>query len=398
MPFLNFSYCHIINFSFTLLVLASSTFANQPDSATSAPNANTTLFPPQNPGRSNSKVAVIGYHRFENPARDPLAITPEQFRAQLQQIRDSGITVISMEDFLAWRRREKEIPERSALITIDDGFNCTYYVAWPILREFGYPFTFFVYSNFINKGGRSITWEQLREMQQAGVTIGSHSVSHDFLTKPKRTKPDNYDLWLENEFTQIRNELREHLGTETLVFAYPYGVHNAAVRQMGLATGYTALFTVSGKHITRETPSDELGRFIVQSDKPETFLSALKFGPTTISIANSNSNFNVTPSNGSTISDLFPLIQADIASIPDVDPKSIEMRISGIGSVPLQFDSTARKISYQLRQRLHGNNVTILVRARSTSGKRYEFTWNFQHEVSSPSMSQTLLETPTQNQ
>ncbi|MCS7008460.1 MAG: hypothetical protein NZL93_00810, partial [Chthoniobacterales bacterium] len=90
MPALNFSYCHIINFSFILLVLASSTFANQPDSATSAPNANTTLFPPQNPGRSNSKVAVIGYHRFENPARDPLAITPEQFRAQLQQIRDSG--------------------------------------------------------------------------------------------------------------------------------------------------------------------------------------------------------------------------------------------------------------------------------------------------------------------
>jgi hypothetical protein len=52
-----------------------------------------------------------------------------------------------LKDFLAWRRGEKNIPARSAIITLDDGWNSTYETAWPILRKFGYPFTLFVYTD-----------------------------------------------------------------------------------------------------------------------------------------------------------------------------------------------------------------------------------------------------------
>jgi hypothetical protein len=69
-----------------------------------------------------SEVIVLCYHRFEDKPKDSLAIKPADFEAQMQALKDNGITVISMEDFLAWRRGEKGIPEKSAIISIDDGY------------------------------------------------------------------------------------------------------------------------------------------------------------------------------------------------------------------------------------------------------------------------------------
>lgn len=346
---------------------------------------------------SQSRVAILGYHRFESPARDSLAITPQMFREQMQALKDAGITVISMEDFLAWRRGEKEIPEKSALITIDDGYNCTYLQAWPILKEFGYPFAFYVYSNYISAGGRSITWEQLAELRDAGVHIGSHSVSHDNMTRPRRTRPENFEAWLENEFTQIRNELREKLGLEASTFAYPYGIHNEAVREMGLATGYEALFTVAGKMVTRDTPAAEIGRFVVQSDKPQTFRSALQFGPVQLAggglAAGSAPSIPVSPAHGTVISDPLPLLSADLSTLGQIDPKSVEMRVSGIGQVPVEFNPQTGQAGYRLQQRIHNPEVLVNVRARA-GGKRVEASWAFQYDPASGVISETIMEPP----
>jgi peptidoglycan/xylan/chitin deacetylase (PgdA/CDA1 family) len=67
----------------------------------------------------------------------------------MQTLKDNGITVIPMADFLAWRRGEKGIPEKAAIISIDDGYLSGYTVAWPILKKFGYPFTMFIYTDYI---------------------------------------------------------------------------------------------------------------------------------------------------------------------------------------------------------------------------------------------------------
>jgi len=106
-----------------------------------------TLTPPPAIDRS-AKVIVFCYHRFEDNPRDTLALPPAEFRAQMKQLKDDGIAVVAMKDFLTWRRGEKSIPPKSAVITIDDGYVSGYAVAWPILKEFGYPFTMFIYTNY----------------------------------------------------------------------------------------------------------------------------------------------------------------------------------------------------------------------------------------------------------
>src|SRR5690349_10880378 len=57
----------------------------------------------------SSSVISLCYHRFEEKPRDSLAISPKDFTAQMQALKDAGYTVISMQDFLAWRKEEKSI-------------------------------------------------------------------------------------------------------------------------------------------------------------------------------------------------------------------------------------------------------------------------------------------------
>src|SRR5712691_6411182 len=94
----------------------------------------------------NAQVVVFGYHRLEKKVRRPdTEITPEAFEAQMKELQDKKISVIGMQDFLAWKRGEKKIPAHAAIITIDDGYKSGYEVAWPILKKYKYPFTLFIY-------------------------------------------------------------------------------------------------------------------------------------------------------------------------------------------------------------------------------------------------------------
>ena len=56
----------------------------------------------------NARVMILSYHRFEDRPHDSLAIAPAEFRAQMQALKDNGIAVIPMKDFLAWRQGGKE--------------------------------------------------------------------------------------------------------------------------------------------------------------------------------------------------------------------------------------------------------------------------------------------------
>src|SRR5258707_5324950 len=216
------------------------------DSASPTPVAVATPPPPPAVDRS-AKVIVLCYHRFEDNPRDSLAIAPAEFRAQMKELKDNGIEVVPMKDFLAWRRGEKSIPPKSAVVTIDDGYVSGYSVAWPILKELGYPFTMFIYTNYVGVGGKSISWAQLEQMRDAGIDIESHTVSHHDLRHAP--KGQEYNAWLHNEIYTSKDILEQKLGIKIVAFAFPYGTHNEVVRKMATEAGYQAVFSVYGRRL-----------------------------------------------------------------------------------------------------------------------------------------------------
>src|SRR4051812_46187823 len=189
-----------------------------------------------------SQVIVYGYHRFVDKVRRPdTEITPAAFEAQMKALKDRGISVIPMQDFLAWKRSEKSIPPRSAVITFDDGWKSQYEVAWPILKKYNYPVTLFIYTEGVRGGhfggGEALTWEQLGEMRDAGADIQAHSATHQDLRKPfdkvakKHLNPAEYDQWLNAEVEGSKNMLEQKLGIRVNCFAVPYGFYNEKIKE-----------------------------------------------------------------------------------------------------------------------------------------------------------------------
>ncbi|MGA8655579.1 MAG: polysaccharide deacetylase family protein [Chthoniobacterales bacterium] len=356
-------------------------------SATPAPLAAATPTPAPVIDRT-ARFIVLCYHRFEDKPHDSLAIAPAEFHAQMQALKDNGIAVISMKDLLAWRRGEKSIPAKSCVITIDDGYTSGYNVAWPILKEYGYPFTMFIYTNYVEVGGKSITWAQLEEMRDAGVDIESHTVSHRDLRHAPAGQ--DYNTWLHNEIYTSKDILEQHLGIKISVFAFPYGTFNEVVRKMALDAGYEALFTVYGQHMGIDAPADQIGRYAIESTHPDVFKAALNFGANgepgsgpAASAQLAAASMVTQPMSDEHISDSKPTIKANLATMGEVEPNSVEMRVSGFGLVPAKYDPQTKLVSYEFTQRLIPKTYTVILSAK-VKGRKVETKWNFTVDQNAP--------------
>ena len=351
----------------------------------------------------SAAVMVLCYHRLEPKPRpkDPLAITPQEFEQEMQALKDNKFSVIPMQDFLAWRRGDKDIPGKCAVITIDDGYVSGYDTAWPILKKFGYPFTMFVYINYINSGGKSISWDQLAEMRDAGVDIESHTYSHADLRNPNdkyAVDKHNFELiqkdvqtlgmdgWLRKEILDSKAVLEKQLGIKVNCLAYPFGKYNEKVREMIKAAGYEAAFTVYGQRLGYSAPPyDLLGRYAVDQNDPKIFKDALSMTgggssgapPATSAMAQMASASMITlPMQGETITNAKPMIKANLATMGEIDPSSVKMRVSGIGSVAAHYDAATKTVGYQVAQSLQEKNVTVIISA-TVGGKPVETRWDF---------------------
>ncbi len=339
-----------------------------------------------------AQVLVFGWHRFVNAVHHPdTEITPQDFEKQMQELKDRGITVIGMQDLLAWKRGEKSIPPRCAVLTLDDGWKSQYEVAWPILKKFGYPLTLFIYTEGVRGGhyggGEAMTWEMLSEMRDAGVDIEAHSATHQDLRKPydkvakKRLSPPEYEQWLQNEIVGSKQLLEQKLGIKVNCFAVPYGFYNEHIKEVCRNAGYEAIFTVYGQPITYNSPANSLGRYLIEANKPKVFTDAVKLIGTSAGGAAAvaevgAANLSTQPTDGETVRTALPLIKANLSGIRSIDPGSVQMRVSGLGVVPVSYDPKTGAVAYQVTQKLRDKSCTVILSAKS-EGKKIEAHWTF---------------------
>jgi peptidoglycan/xylan/chitin deacetylase (PgdA/CDA1 family) len=381
-------------------------------SATPAPAPTATATPTPTPKPTptpfvfdkNSRAMVLCYHRFgDTPDREGMTLRVPDFETQMQALKDNGIAVISMDDFLAWRRGEKNIPAKSTVITLDDGWLSGYQAAWPILKKFGYPFTMYIYTDYVKggpkSGGQSMTWEQIAEMRDAGVDIASHTLSHSALNSRKGRNDEQYRKWVEQELNDSKRILEERLGIKVRTLAYPYGIQNEVVREVARKAGYEAAFTTYGQHFGNEGDSMTVGRYAVVAHQPEVFRKAIDFSAPSAAAPGqaapppgvpASAAMLTQPMQGETISNPKPVLKINLAAFGAVDPKTVEMRISGFGIVPAKYDAATQTLTYPMHQRLREKEVTVIVTARA-KGRKATANWSFQFD---PAAAPTPTPTP----
>ncbi len=337
------------------------------------------------------RVAVLGYHDFSSTRKvKEMVIRPSKFRNQMQAIKDLKLNVITLEDFILWKQGKKTIPDKSVLITIDDGWKSVYTDAYPVLKEFGYPFTIYLYTNYIDRGGRSMTSEMIKEMMENGCTIGSHSVSHPMpstVRKYQRKGTEEYKKFIDNELGESKKILETTFKQPISTYVYPGGLHTPEMFVTAAEVGYQHLFTVKPGKVTRNKDNNTLPRYIILGEDKHDYIfkHATTFPANAISRSTSGAVFKkemphpVSPSAGDKISTRMPTITANLGKVENLDESSIIMRVAGFGKVPATYDPETQTINWKVNRRLRSHHCSASVQWKIIDAKSYQpaMEWTF---------------------
>jgi peptidoglycan/xylan/chitin deacetylase (PgdA/CDA1 family) len=188
------------------------------------------------------------YHRVTRlPDYDQLTVTPERFEEQIAALK-ARWRVVS----LAQAVSELEAggpPAPTAVVTFDDGYRDNLINALPVLRRHAVPATIFVTAGFSDGSRRHprypdeagrlhLDWEEIAALaREPGISIGSHTLTHPFLTRLD-------DQAAEREVAGSRREIAARIGMDVDFFCYPSGDLTSRERALAAAAGYRAAVSV----------------------------------------------------------------------------------------------------------------------------------------------------------
>ncbi|WP_420403005.1 polysaccharide deacetylase family protein [Nisaea sp.] len=186
-----------------------------------------------------SGAVITMYHRFGENDFPSTNIRVEQFEEHIEELKKERYHVLPLPKVIDMLKSGQALEDRTIAITVDDAYLSVYEHAWPRLKEAGLPFTLFVATGAIDRQVKGyMSWDQIREMRDGGVTIGSQTRSHPHMTTLDR-------LALDRELAESNQRFVDELGAKPDLFAYPYGEYSLLVRKSVADAGFTAAF---GQH------------------------------------------------------------------------------------------------------------------------------------------------------
>ncbi|MCW3100425.1 MAG: Polysaccharide deacetylase [Chthonomonadaceae bacterium] len=208
---------------------------------------------------------ILSYHRIVPvvPLDDVTGncLSMQTFERQLQWLQQRGYRCISLEEITAGGASTaapagQGLPPRAVAITFDDGYADNYEYAWPLLQKYGLTATIFLVTgsiggtNAFDTGANDtsvpmLSLSQIKEMQQAGITFGSHSVTHP------ATLTTLSDSALKAELEGAKQQIQRLLDPAFLPFAYPHSQLDSRVEKSVQEAGYHVACAGVGTRFTR---------------------------------------------------------------------------------------------------------------------------------------------------
>jgi peptidoglycan/xylan/chitin deacetylase (PgdA/CDA1 family) len=309
-------------------------------------------------------ATILCYHIVQSPQDERMEISRETFRQHLQYLQMTGYNVIPLRhlyEYVAGKRAD--LPKNAVVITIDDGWRSAYTEAFPELQQRGFPFTLFIYPKIIGMTPLALSWEQIREMAEAGADIQSHTLSHGFLSRTKYSMDEAaYTAWLQRELAESKRIIEKQTGQKVRFLAYPYGDFDQRVVRATAKAGYDAALTCEFGRVVRGSDPLRMKRVVI--DKKMDF-AAFRFymGARQLQVADTTA------------------ISARIPNFKALDPESVGMAVLSLSEVrPYAYDATTGAISLAVEEvdELTGKEHRALVWGiDSKTGRRVEASWTF---------------------
>lgn len=189
-------------------------------------------------------AAILMYHSVGEPGvagQGSLDIPEKAFARQMAFLSRYRYHVIPLSELEQMLREKKKIPAKTVVLTFDDGYENNYTKAFPILKKYHFPATFFIITNFIGKEEhfydhyfKFMTPAMIVEMANSGlITIGSHSMNHPFLPMIKD------ETVLNEEIAGSKKVLERLLHRPVKAFCYPVGGFTPHIEELVRKAGYS---------------------------------------------------------------------------------------------------------------------------------------------------------------
>jgi peptidoglycan/xylan/chitin deacetylase (PgdA/CDA1 family) len=320
-----------------------------------------------------TQIAIIGYHEVDAVPRTGWSLPTEEFRDEMAFLATTGYHVIPIGDLYDYLAGKRDfLPPNPVVLTVDDGFLCAYTDVRPILQEFRFPWSLYVYPAIVGAASHALSWAQIEELSASGVDIEGHTMTHAHLMRRSHAgmSDADYSAWLHNELAGSKTILEEKLGRPVRFLAYPYGDHDFAVEKEAAADGYLLGLTSERGLNTPATNPLELKRFPVVSDTTlDQFRDGIGAAPLRLR--------DLSPEADGVIDGSQRAVSALISDAAELDPKSVRMTVLGVRHGFDSYDPKSGEISFHWKGKLSPGRHRAIVWGDTSGGERHASVWSF---------------------
>ena len=177
---------------------------------------------------------IFIYHRFNDERHPSTNTTLNELRANFEYFKQNGYEVIPLEKLISALHKKEPIPDNWVVLTIDDNYKSFYNHGLALFKEYGYPFSMFVYVGATEKNyGDFMSWQELKEIQKYG-SLEFHSMNHPHMTHLS-------NVALKADFEEGLALFEKRLGFKPRYFSYPFGEFNPRVKKVAQSFGFEAI-------------------------------------------------------------------------------------------------------------------------------------------------------------
>ena len=232
-------------------------------------------------GTADAQVSIFCYHEIEKP-NDPFAIPQKELEQQIKDLKSQGYRFVSLAEYESYMKGELDLPEKSVLLTFDDGYASVYTQVYPLLQKYQVPAMIALVTSWTEGEGKPrdvgalLTWNQVREMEASGlVSVASHShVMHkqqaidpqgdrnavagyrlyfqnlpkaDGTTESRYETDEEYRTRVQQDLQKSQNVLTERLGHPVHAMVWPYGIFSGEAQKAAQAAGMEVAFNLGDR-------------------------------------------------------------------------------------------------------------------------------------------------------
>jgi len=252
------------------------------------------LFPLVTSSFAKEGTIILCYHDVPKEVHlDNYGADQESFINTIEYLKSHDYTFISLDDFVQSKNGNKELPEKSILLTFDDAYTSYYEFVHPMLKEYKIPSTLAVVTSWIEKENPEynikhdlMSWDQIREVSRSpyvDVISHSHDLHKGILSNPQGNKPaaavnrlfdeenkkyeniDEYEKRIQDDLKTSKQILEEKIGKNVDTIAWPYGLYNEITAKLATEAGFKNQFTLNDQ-VVRDNYFDQIHRFLIHKN------------------------------------------------------------------------------------------------------------------------------------